>query len=148
MGVADVENRKATQLTRAIVNNAYVQAFDWMPENEHLLVSTVLENRGEAPLKPGTPKGLVLQETAGAKAPYYEYPVEIISRKGDKIITRRESEKEPPNYFINDLKKKKITRVMNFPHPQPEMRAVNKKLIKYKREDGVDLTAVLYPGRL
>ena len=416
--VADVENRKATQLTKAIVNNAYVQAFDWMPDNEHLLVSTVLENRGEAPLKPGTPKGPVLQETAGAKAPsrtyqdllknpydealfeyyttvqlkivdldgnssrvgdpqiikgfsvspdghyilvqtiqkpfsylvpgsrfpfnyevwdtrgnrvkvmaeipldevrpkgfdatrlgprsmtwradkaatlywaealdggnpkketderdavytvrapftaapvklattslryayllwgnenkallherwwakrrdkrilinparpgeagevivdrstsdryhdpgvaisvknesgwnvmlmdkdnifmtsvggspegdrpfmskynlknkkteilfrseapYYERTVKIISRKGDKIITRRESEKEPPNYFIHDLKKKKITRVTDFPHPQPEMRAVNKKLIKYKREDGVNLTAVLY----
>lgn len=79
-----------------------------------------------------------------SEAPYYERPIDIISRKGDKIITLRESEKEPPNYFMHDLKKKKTTQITDFPHPQPEMLAVNKEIIKYKREDGVDLTAVLY----
>lgn len=79
-----------------------------------------------------------------SEAPYYERPSEIISKKGDKIITLRESEKEPPNYFVRDLKKGSITQITDFPHPQPEMLGVNKEIIKYKREDGVDLTAVLY----
>ncbi len=79
-----------------------------------------------------------------SEAPYYERPVDIINEKGDKIITIRESEKDPQNYFIRDLKKGSMTAITDFPHPQPEMIEVNKEIIKYKRKDGVDLTAVLY----
>lgn len=79
-----------------------------------------------------------------SEAPYYERAIDIISKKADKIITLRESEKEPPNYFIRDLKKGTLTAITEFPHPQPELMAVNKEVIKYKRADGVDLTAVLY----
>ncbi len=79
-----------------------------------------------------------------SEAPYYERPIDILSKKGDKIITLRESEKEPPNYFIRDLKKGTLNAITSFPHPQPELMEVNKEVIKYKREDGVDLTAVLY----
>ncbi len=79
-----------------------------------------------------------------SEAPYYERTIDIISKKADKIITLRESEKEPPNYFIRDLKKGTLTAISDFPHPQPDLIEVNKEIIKYKREDGVDLTAVLY----
>ncbi|OEK06963.1 S9 family peptidase [Roseivirga misakiensis] len=79
-----------------------------------------------------------------SEAPYYERPVDIISAKADKIITIRESENEPPNYFVRNLKKGSMEAITDFPHPQPDMMAVNKEIIKYKREDGVDLTAVLY----
>ena len=79
-----------------------------------------------------------------SEAPYYERPIDIISEKADKIITIRESETEPQNYFIRDLKKGSLTAITEFPHPQPEMIEVNKEIIKYKRADGVDLTAVLY----
>ena len=89
-------------------------------------------------------KTLESEELFRSEAPYYERPVEILSKKGDKIITLRESEKEPPNYFIHDLKKKTSTQVSAFPHPQPSMLEVNKEVVKYKRADGLDLTAVLY----
>ena len=79
-----------------------------------------------------------------SEAPYYERPIDIISSKADKIITLRESENDPPNYFIRNLKKGSMDQITDFPHPQPEMMAVNKEIIKYQREDGVDLTAVLY----
>lgn len=79
-----------------------------------------------------------------SEAPYYERPIDIISEKADKIITIRESETDPQNYFIRDLKKGTLTAITEFPHPQPEMIEVNKEIIKYKRADGVDLTAVLY----
>ncbi|MFY0591552.1 S9 family peptidase [Roseivirga sp.] len=79
-----------------------------------------------------------------SEAPYYERPIDIISAKADKIITLRESENEPPNYFIRNLRKGSMEAITDFPHPQPDMMAVNKEIIKYQREDGVDLTAVLY----
>ena len=38
--------------------------------------------------------------------------------------------------------------ITDFPHPYPELRDLTKKIIRYKRNDGVDLTATLYlpPG--
>lgn len=79
-----------------------------------------------------------------SEAPYYERPIDIISVKADKIITLRESENEPPNYYVRNIKKGSMKAITDFPHPQPDMMAVNKEVIKYQREDGVDLTAVLY----
>ncbi|NVK85260.1 MAG: S9 family peptidase, partial [Cytophagia bacterium] len=66
--VADLETKSAKKLTEAIINNAYVSAFEWMPDNMSLLVSTVVEGRGNAPVKPRAPKGPVVQETSGAEA--------------------------------------------------------------------------------
>lgn len=79
-----------------------------------------------------------------SEAPYYERPIDLLSKKGDQIITIRESETEPSNYFIRNLKKGSMEQITDFPHPQPEMLRVNKEIIKYKRADGVDLSAVLY----
>ena len=80
-----------------------------------------------------------------SEAPQYERPMDIISKKTDRIITLRESEKGPPNYFIRDMKKGTSEAITDFRHPQPDLLTVNKELIKYKRADGVDLTAVAVP---
>ena len=71
--VADVQSRTAKRLTGAIINNAYVSAMEWMPDNESILASTIVENRGPAPKRPRAPKGPVVQETAGAEAPSRTY---------------------------------------------------------------------------
>jgi dipeptidyl aminopeptidase/acylaminoacyl peptidase len=79
-----------------------------------------------------------------SEAPYYERVVDMISKKGDQVITLRESEKEAPNYYLRDLKKGSMTALTEFPHPQPSLLNVNKEIIKYERKDGVKLTATLY----
>ncbi|MDX5481613.1 MAG: prolyl oligopeptidase family serine peptidase, partial [Hymenobacteraceae bacterium] len=79
-----------------------------------------------------------------SEAPYYEHPVDIIDLNNKKIITRRESENDPPNYFVRDIKKKQLTQVTNFPHPTPQLEGVQKEMLQYERADGVKLTAMLY----
>ena len=79
-----------------------------------------------------------------SEAPYYERPVDIIDLKEKKIITRRESENDPPNYFVRDIDDKQLTQVTNFPHPNPQLKGVQKELLQYERADGVKLTAMLY----
>ena len=79
-----------------------------------------------------------------SEAPYYERVTDLLSKKGDMIITIRESEKEPPNYYIRDLKKGTMKAITDFPHPQPSLMAINKEIVKYKRKDGVNLSATLY----
>ena len=81
-----------------------------------------------------------------SEAPHYEYPVEMIDET--RLVTRRESVNEPPNYFVRDLRRRTSTALTRFPHPTPQLATARKELIRYKRADGVDLTATLYlpPG--
>ncbi|MFC1724054.1 S9 family peptidase [candidate division KSB1 bacterium] len=78
------------------------------------------------------------------EAPYYENFVNLISENGKIFITSRESTQEPPNYFIRDLNNNKTTQITDFPHPFPQMKDIYKEYIKYKRDDGLDLTGTLY----
>ncbi|MCU0393166.1 MAG: prolyl oligopeptidase family serine peptidase [Thermoflexibacter sp.] len=75
---------------------------------------------------------------------FLEQPVQFLDFKKRLILTSRESKTDNPNYFIRDLKTKKLTQVTNFPHPYPQMKEVQKQLLKYKRADGVELSATLY----
>lgn len=79
-----------------------------------------------------------------SEAPYYEHPLRVMDAAGRYLLVRRESVEQPPNYFIRDLDKKTLRQITSFPHPTPQLTGLQKELIRYKREDGVDLTATLY----
>ena len=79
-----------------------------------------------------------------SEAPYYEVPVEILDIKKGTVLTRRESNDEPPNYFIKDLNTKSNNQITFFKNPYESLKEVNKELIKYKRTDGIELTGTLY----
>ncbi|MBO9731691.1 MAG: prolyl oligopeptidase family serine peptidase [Chitinophaga sp.] len=79
-----------------------------------------------------------------SQAPYYEQVADVIDPAKLVVVVRRESVSSPGNYYLQDLKKKTTVALTAFPHPQPLMEGVQKQLLKYKRKDGVDLTAMLY----
>ncbi|MBU8934477.1 MAG: prolyl oligopeptidase family serine peptidase [candidate division Zixibacteria bacterium] len=79
-----------------------------------------------------------------SQEPYYERPVRLIDPKKRLLLTRRESVTEPPNYFMRDLKKDGLRQITSFPHPTPQLKDVQKEMIRYERTDGVQLTATLY----
>jgi dipeptidyl aminopeptidase/acylaminoacyl peptidase len=79
-------------------------------------------------------------------APYYENVVAVLNDDGTRLLSTRESPTERPNYFIRDLTKSgatQLTALTRFPHPTPQLKDVQKEQIRYKRADGVDLTATL-----
>ena len=78
------------------------------------------------------------------QAPYYERFVALLDDPIRTILTQRESEKEQPNYYIRDLRRKRITAFTSYPHPYPQLKDVQMEMVRYKREDGVDLSATLY----
>jgi dipeptidyl aminopeptidase/acylaminoacyl peptidase len=82
------------------------------------------------------------------EAPYYEYVVDLIDPKKGTFITARESQTENSNFFLRTAGSTKTTQLTAFPHPYPQLKDVKKQVLKYKRADGVDLTADLYlpPG--
>lgn len=71
--VADVETGKAKPLTGPIINATLSSGFTWLPDNRHLLVYTILENRGAPPEKPEVPIGPNIQETSGKFAKVWTY---------------------------------------------------------------------------
>lgn len=76
---------------------------------------------------------------------YFEYVVKVMSADKMELLTRKESEKEMPNFWIKNLKTKIADRQLtSFSNPYPQLEGVVKEKIKYKRADGVDLTGDLY----
>jgi dipeptidyl aminopeptidase/acylaminoacyl peptidase len=80
--------------------------------------------------------------------PAYEAFVAFQGKAGRRIITSRETKTEPPNLYLYDLKTRKRKALTTFKDPAPALTAVKKELIKYKRDDGVELSGTLYlpPG--
>jgi dipeptidyl aminopeptidase/acylaminoacyl peptidase len=79
-----------------------------------------------------------------SEAPYYEYVSLLIDQPGNLVLTNRQSVTEPPNYFIRNLKNGKLIQVTRFANPYPQLKDISKELVKYKRNDGVELSFTLY----
>ncbi|MBI3819556.1 MAG: S9 family peptidase [Planctomycetes bacterium] len=62
------------------------------------------------------------------------------------VITRHETPTMPPNYRMRGLgvSGNNINQITNDADPQPQIRGIKKQLVKYKRPDGVELSATLY----
>jgi dipeptidyl aminopeptidase/acylaminoacyl peptidase len=80
----------------------------------------------------------------------YEEVVDVLSDAGDRLLTRRETRTDPPNYLVRAREsagfgQRALTTVKD---PAPQLAGVQKRLVTYKRADGVDLSATLYlpPG--
>ncbi|MGZ8847994.1 MAG: S9 family peptidase, partial [Pyrinomonadaceae bacterium] len=79
----------------------------------------------------------------------YETVVALLDDNAKMILTRFESQTDPPNYFVHDLQGGAPTRaVTTFKDPQPQLRGITRQFITYQRKDGVKLSATLYlpPG--
>jgi dipeptidyl aminopeptidase/acylaminoacyl peptidase len=83
-----------------------------------------------------------------SEAPYYEQIVALLDNAAARVVTQRESLKDPPNYFLRDIRGKRVTQLTRFADPAPQFAAVEPRLITYNRDDGVQLSAKLYlpPG--
>jgi dipeptidyl aminopeptidase/acylaminoacyl peptidase len=75
----------------------------------------------------------------------YEYVSDVLDANKLRLVTRRESQKEVPNYYIKNLMLKMADVPLTaFKNPYPQLEGVTKQKIQYKRADGVDLTSDLY----
>jgi dipeptidyl aminopeptidase/acylaminoacyl peptidase len=79
-----------------------------------------------------------------SQAPYYEKPVILLDPAKRLLVTQREARNVQPNYWIRNLGDGSEFQITTFPHPNPQFADVQKEMIRYTREDGVELTATLY----
>ncbi|MEA9482625.1 prolyl oligopeptidase family serine peptidase [Xanthomonas campestris] len=80
-----------------------------------------------------------------SQAPTYAAPIALLDAQGTQLLLSRESPEEPANYYVQTLGDAAATprALTRFAHPLPQLRGVQKEQIRYKRNDGVDLTATL-----
>ncbi|MGH7562084.1 MAG: S9 family peptidase [Gemmatimonadales bacterium] len=79
-----------------------------------------------------------------SEPPYYEEVVALLDPDADRVLTRRESATEAPNYFVRDLARRRMAQLTRFADPAPEFAGVTKQLVTYTRNDGVRLSATMY----
>ncbi len=64
------------------------------------------------------------------------------------MLKSRETPLDPPQFYIQSWdspgQPPKERQLSEFPHPYPTVRDHQKEILRYKRADGVDLTATLY----
>jgi dipeptidyl aminopeptidase/acylaminoacyl peptidase len=75
----------------------------------------------------------------------YEVVADVLNPDKLVLLTRRESQKDVPNYYIKNL----ILRIADqpitsFTNPYPQLEGISKQKMTYKRADGVDLSGDLY----
>ncbi len=73
-----------------------------------------------------------------------EQIISAIDIKKGQFLTRLESKTSYPNYYIRTLKNNDLRQITHNVNPFKVLDDVHKEIIKYKREDGVDLSATLY----
>jgi len=78
----------------------------------------------------------------------YERVVDLVGGDASRVITRRETPTEPPNYNLRELTTGARRALTEFEHPAPRLKEVRRELVRYRRDDGVELSAMLYlpPG--
>ena len=93
-----------------------------------------------------TSKTTRLWRSSGAQ---YESIVAVLDPAAARVVTRRETASEAPNYWLRNLRARMApVQLTRFADPAPQFAGITGELITYRRADGVQLSAKLYlpPG--
>ncbi len=89
-----------------------------------------------------TGKSTRLWRSQGAQ---YEEPIAMLDDRGSRVLTRRQTTTEPPNYWVRNLIARMAPlQLTRFTDPAPQFAGITAKLVTYTRADGVQLSATLY----
>jgi dipeptidyl aminopeptidase/acylaminoacyl peptidase len=75
---------------------------------------------------------------------FYERPSFVLDAARPTILISRESPELSPNYYLKTVGQDELKQVTSFPSPYGNAPLPKKQVLKYKRADGVELTANLY----
>ncbi|NOR73977.1 MAG: prolyl oligopeptidase family serine peptidase [Draconibacterium sp.] len=71
--------------------------------------------------------------------------IKVMDAKKGELLTRVEASSTFPNYYIRNIKKRIAPQQITFfENPFKSMEGVSKKIISYKRDDGIELSGTLY----
>jgi dipeptidyl aminopeptidase/acylaminoacyl peptidase len=113
-------------------NGVYLHGEGASPDGDQPFVSVMSLTNGET------------KRLWQSAAPFFEEASAILDAAAPSILIRRESPEVSPNYYLKNVATNTLKQVTNFPNPYGSARLPRKQVLKYKRADGVDLSANLY----
>lgn len=127
---------KSVLQTTADGHGVYFTGRGASPEGDRPFVSVLNTSNGE------------FKKLWQSAPPFYEVAFAVVDASAPTVLIRRESPEQSPNYFLKDVAKDNLAQVTSFPSPYGNAPIPKKTVLKYKRADGVNLSANLYlpPG--
>lgn len=74
----------------------------------------------------------------------YESVVTALSADGSRYVTSQESPSMPPNLFVKGSSTQQSHAITHFEDPTPQLRGITKRIVKYERSDGTQLSFTMY----
>jgi dipeptidyl aminopeptidase/acylaminoacyl peptidase len=75
----------------------------------------------------------------------FEFVLKVLDAKNLTILTRKESKKDVPNFYVKNILSGSADRpITHFNNPYPQLEGISKEKIAYQRADGVNLGGDLY----
>jgi len=131
-------NGKRVLETTADQSGIYLQAEGASPEGDQPFLAVMSTANGE------------IRKVWQTEDKFFEYPAAVVDAEtpNPAVFLRKESPELPPNFYLKNLAKDRLTQVTHFPNPYGHTPLPTKQVLQYKRADGVDLSANLYlpPG--
>lgn len=84
--IADAASGKANAIPNIKVNDVLGQPFQWMNDNQSLLVKSIPATHVKAPVISNTPQGPAIEETAGKTAPVRTYQDLLKNQNDEKLF--------------------------------------------------------------
>ncbi len=134
--IANAAGKDIAQLTPD-ASAAFFHGQGASPEGDKPFVSTMSVTNGDA------------KRIWQSAPPFFEAADAVLNAAGPVLLIRRESPEQSPNYYVKNLASADAwQQVTFFPNPYGNAPLPRKTVLKYKRADGVDLSANLYlpPG--
>ncbi|OWQ86039.1 hypothetical protein CDN98_15175 [Roseateles terrae] len=113
-----------------------------------LLVGQGASPRGDRPfLDKISMRDLSVQRLFQSADGVYELPLAVLDDK--RLLTQREAEHEPPNLMLRENAGSgggagRVVALTRLKDPTPQLRAVRRELVTFKRSDGVELSFWMY----
>jgi dipeptidyl aminopeptidase/acylaminoacyl peptidase len=134
----EVMNEAGKLIVRTTTDGSgvYLRAEGASPEGDRPFVSVMSLANGET------------KRLWQSAPPFFEVPWAVLDAAAPTILIERESPQVSPNYYLKNLAQNSLEQVTQFPNPYGNAALPQKQVLKYKRADGVDLSANLYlpPG--
>ena len=109
-----------------------------------LLVGQGASPRGDRPfLDKVSLRDLSVQRLFQSAEGVYELPLAVLDDK--RLLTQREAEHDPPNLVLRENGSNgRVVPLTRVKDPSPQLRAVRRELVTFKRSDGVELSFWMY----
>jgi dipeptidyl aminopeptidase/acylaminoacyl peptidase len=123
---------KAVLQTTADASGIYLCGPGASPEGDRPFLAVMSTTNGES------------KKLWQSKDKFFESADAILDVATPSVLIRSESPEVPPNYYLGNPAQGEFKQVTFFPSPYGNAKLPKKQVLKYKRADGVDLSANLY----